>query len=80
MLEKYKERSEKVQQQNKMKEEYDYLMILSCLMFAKNAKDNRKEISLVFSEQKENQGEDKNDITCGQLCNMNKWPTEKKNY
>lgn len=52
--------------------EYDYLMILSCLMFVKNAKDNRKEISLVFSEQKENQGEDKNDITCGQLCNMNK--------
>lgn len=38
-----------------MKEEYIHLMIPSCLMFVKNSKDNRKEISLVFSEQKDNQ-------------------------
>lgn len=38
-----------------MKEEHIHLMILSCLMFVKNAKDNRKEISLVFSAQKDNQ-------------------------
>lgn len=38
-----------------MKEEYIHLMILSCLMFVKNSKDNRKEISLVVSEQKDNQ-------------------------
>lgn len=55
-----------------MKEEYIYLTILSSLMFVKNAKDNRKNISLAFSEQKDNQVQDKNDIAWGQLCNMKK--------
>lgn len=61
-----------------MKEEYEYPTILSCLMFVKNAKDIRKEISLIFSEQKDNQGQDKNDIAWGQLGNMNKRPIEKQ--
>lgn len=34
----------------------------------------------VFSEQKDSQKYDKNDIAWGQLCSMNKWPTEKQNY
>lgn len=38
-------------------------------MFLKTAKDNRREISLIFSQQKDNQS---------QLGNMNKWPREKQ--
>lgn len=41
-------------------------------MFVKIAKHNRKEMSLIFSEQEDNQGRDKNDIAWGQVGNMNK--------